>query len=833
MKVPIQWLADFVAVEMPTEELAHGLTMAGLKVESIERPGERWQDVLIGEVISIRPHPTSRNPLHVAEVQVGDRSTTIVTGAQNVSQGDRVPVVMIGGLLPHGPDGGPIVIEPRPMAGITSQGMLCSQRELGLSEEHWGIFVLPPDAPVGKRLADIMGGDVLEIETNPNRPDTLSIIGIAREVAAITKQQLILPDLDAVSDRVTFVDEASIQVDVEAPILCPRYSAIRIDGVRTLPSPWWIASRLEAAGMRPINVVVDITNYVMLEYGQPMHAFDETLIAGNRIVVRRAREGEKLRTLDGGEHVLNPENLVIADEERAVGIAGVMGGENSEIRDETTSLVLESANFDPVSVRRTAKQLGLRTESSSRFEKGLPPEQTVLGIKRYLQLLDQCLGTPIRAWRTSDVLTSPPERRTVKMRMRDLHRLIGLPIPKEDAAEALSLLGFEVAVRDSVIEAEVPFWRRADVEESADLVEEVARLVGYDKVPATLPLHTMPPEPLPNAVYWESEVRDRMLAAGVNESLTHSLTSPENLARLVRIDDGKSPGETFELWSKIVPNAAGVSAHGADVAPVVLINPATRDRRMLRLTLLPGLLDALARNLRHTDERVAFFEIDRVAFRRPKELAYERRTLAVALTGNRRPRSWINPGNEPYTFYDMKGILTATLDALQIRSYEVEAREHPALHPGRAAIIRVRGEEVGHFGELHPEVADAFEIEGWPVQVAELDLDTVCDLASTDRTFRPLPRYPAAYRDIAVVVDQDVAAESVIRVVRRAGGDLLEIARIFDVYSGDPLGAGQKSIAIGMTFRAPGATLTQDQVGEAMSNIVAVLREELNAALRE
>lgn len=832
MRVPLQWLADFVDIDLPVEDLAHRLTMAGIKVETIERIGEDWADVTVGEIIEMEPHPKSRKPLNVTKVDLRREIVTIVTGAQNIQVGDRVPVVPVGGMLPVGPEGVPIQIERRPMVGITSHGMLASARELGISDEHEGIYILPSNVPVGASLRSVLGDEVLDIETNPNRPDTLSIIGNAREVAALLEQQLSLPDLDAITGNVEWLDAASIPVTIEDSSLCPRYSALRIDGVEVVASPPWLVRRLEAAGMRPINLLVDLTNYVMLEYGQPMHAFDASQLEGTQIVVRPAREGETLTTLDGVVRHLTAENLVIADGERAVAIAGVMGGENSEISSATTSVVLESAIFNPVSVRRTAQSFGLRTEASSRFEKGLPPEGTIFGLCRYLQLLAQIVPGPLKVHRISDTYPAPPETRIVRMPMRDLHRLTGIAISREQAVDVLSLLGFGVTVEGDAISAQVPYWRRADVTMSADLVEEVIRLVGYDTIPLTLPRRTMPPaEPHP-ALYWEDVIRQRLLAAGVNEAITKTLTSEREMASLL------APGavETCkpeESWAKVVVNAAGVECQGARVLPIHLMNPPSRDRQVTRLTILPSLLRVVSRNLKHTDERIGFFEFGRTYFDRPQDLPYERRTLSIVLSGKRRSQTWQETSPGPHTFYDIKGLAASVLESLQISGWVAEPLSHPALHSGRAASIRLGETQVAVMGELHPHVADAFEIEGWPVQVAEIDLDSLLPHATRDHTFLPLPRYPSAERDIAVIVAQDVPAETVLTVVRETGGPLLQSSRIFDIYAGEHLLAGQKSIAVAMDFRSPERTLTQEEITGAVAGIVDGLGYRLGATLRE
>lgn len=829
MKVPLSWLADYVDLELPVDELAHRLTMSGLKVEAIERVGENWDNIVIGQVVEIEPHPSSRNPLWVTKTDLGDRVETIVTGAPNVSLHDKVPVIPVGSFVPFGPEGEPMEIRPRPMAGITSQGMLASARELGISEAHEGIYILPQEAPVGTHLRTYMGDEILDIETNPNRPDTLSIIGIAREVAAITEQQVTLPDLDAPDPNVTVVDEPSISIEIEDPALCPRYTALRITGVGDGESPFWMQRRLEAAGMRPINTLVDITNYVMLEYGQPMHAFDAEELPEDRVVIRRARADEALVTLDGQERRLLPSDLVIADGERAIGIAGVMGGENSEIGEGTDAVLLESANFDPISVRRTAKRLDLRTEASSRFEKGLPPELTMMGARRYVQLLSQVGSSPLTIARIADEHSRLPSEREVRLPLRDLKRLLGIEIGRDEAAEILSRLGFDTSVSDGAIMATVPFWRRADIALAADLVEEVARIVGFDRIPATLPDHTVAPPSEAPTLYWEDLSRERLLSDSVSELVTHSLTSPAAMERLWLT----VPASGEAGWTGIVANPAGVYEHEALVEPVSLVNPPTRDRTVLRITLVPSLLDEVGRNLRHTDEHIAFFEIARTYFRRPADLPYERRTLAIAASGRRAHASWQDPEPAPYSFFDMKGLIAGVLETLGVCDWALEPVPHPALHPGRSAMVLLGIRDAGYIGEIHPLVAERFGVEGWPIQVAEIDLDTIFPHATDTHVFHPIPRHPAARRDIAVTVPRDTPAAEVMRVVREAGGDLLEEARIFDVYDGEQAGADAKSIAVALHFRAPGATLTQEDVSALMDRVLGALQSELRAGLRE
>ncbi len=833
MRVPVRWLADYVSHPWTTEELGHRLTMSGLKIEAIERPSELWGDVLIGEVAQLEPHPTSKKPLHIAHVHYGDGMVTVVTGAQNLYVGAKAPIVVEGGTIPFGPNGEPLKIEPRPMAGYTSHGMLCSSRELGLGDDHSGILILPEDAPLGQPLASFLGEDVLDIETVSNRPDTLSMIGVAREVAALVPSEVRLPDLRRLANNVERLDKESIGVEIADPDLCPRYSALRVDGVVAVQSPNWLVQRLESAGMRPINLLVDLTNYVMHEYGQPMHAFDASQLRGGKIVVRRAHEGEALRTLDGVDRSLPPEALVIADGDRAVALAGVMGGENSEISSETSSLILESANFNAPSVRKTAQRLGLRTDASSRFEKGLPPESTVPALERYVQLLGEITGDSIKISQVSDAWPVKPEPRTVTLPARDLRRLLGIEVSIEWAGDILGRLGFDVKLDGDQLIASVPFWRRVDIERSADLVEEVGRIVGFDEIPSTLPFRTLqPPAPAPGW-YWEGRMRSRLLACGLNEAVTHTLTSPALMARMaLETDDVAASGP--KIWRRLVADPLSVGEEGASVEPVCLLNPASSDRQVMRVMLVPSLLDIVSKNLKHDQERVAFFEVARTFFPRGNDaLAFEPRTLGIAASGLRRPRTWADAEPGPFTYFDIKGIIEAVLDEMQIEDWTVEPPDHPGLHPGRSATLLVAGKRVGYFGVLHPEIALRFEIEEWPVVVAEINLHALSEHASTTHVFKALPRFPAAHRDIAVVVDSGLPAAILMEVVEGTGGEIVESARIFDVYRGPSLPEEKKSIAIELSLRSPERTLTQEEVDATVKHIVDALSSDFGADLRD
>jgi phenylalanyl-tRNA synthetase beta chain len=849
VKAPLNWLADYVAITLPIDELVYRLTMSGTEVEGVIDRDSNWDDVVVGEVVALEQPPQAER-LVVATVDLGDRIVTAVTAAPNIAVGQKVPVVRVGGRVPCGPDGKPFVLQSRTMMGITGEAMVLSERELGLSDDHSGILVLHPDTPVGIPVASVMGGAVLEIAVNANRPDQQSLLGIAREIAAITDQALREPQRLISDLPIRQRSEPSAAVRVEAPDLCLRYSALRIDGVHVGPSPYWLANRLEAAGVRPINNIVDVTNFVMLELGQPLHAFDFFYLHGGEIIVRRALPGETLITLDGEERHLSPDMLVIADRDRSVAIAGVMGGQESEISSKTTSVLIESANFNRVSIRRTSRTLGLRTEASSRFERGIPPELTTQALWRCLDLMVQVMGegSQLEITELVDVSIPLPELPKVEMRLSEFERLLGMQVSSEDVIKNLAKLGFASRITaDGLLIVQPPYWRR-DVEGPADVIEEVARMIGYDRIPETLPSQQTPPPPLLCELHWENAARETLWGIGMSEAYTDSLTSEESMGRLfaavksqgTSVDATDFKNENSELrtfredWSAIVANPAGVQQRGATLAPIRLLNPLSRERSVLRLTLLPSLLDVIAYNLKHTQERLAFFEIARTYFPRSEGLPYERRTLSIALAGLRQPRSW-NTGEHGYTFYDLKGMVATLLAHFGIdeRHWHIEPATHPALHPGRSGRLYLDGSDVGYLGEIHPLVAERFEIEA-PIRAygAELDLDSLMTHAIPLHFYHPIPRVPTVKRDISLSFPEDVPARAIQDMVRMAGGDLLTSVRIVDVYHGEHVGPARKSITLALEFQSPERTLTQEEVNTYQQRIVETLERELGGQLR-
>lgn len=829
MKAPIRWLSDYTTLPESIDELTYRLTMSGTEVDGITRRDESWSDIVIGLVARLE-RPEGSRTLNVATLAIGEKSVISVTAAPNIQVGQRVPVVLLGGTVPIGPDGRPFVLKPRPMMGITGEAMVLSERELGISEEHAGIMVLPQDASVGSPLSDLRGGVVLDIEVTANRPDEMSILGIAREVAASNGGDLREPDLTR-PHSVRLDPSPAAPVEVLDPDLCPRYTALRVEGIRIRPSPEWITTRLEAAGVRVINNVVDVTNFVMLELGQPLHAFDFRDLAGGRIVVRRASPGETIITLDGTKRTLPPDTLVIADGEKPVAIAGIMGGEHSEVSDDTETILLESANFDRIGIRRSSRRLGLRTESSARFERGVPPELTEMAADRFLNLLASTVEGAIKASALVDVREAVEPLPSIELKTPEMERLLGVEVTQGHAVEALEQLGFAVEESDSLIWVTPPFWRR-DVEGSADLAEEIARMIGYDRIPENLPGQDTPPVAAPPDMRRENAVSETLWGIGLSEAWTDTLTSREAMARMFAADS------QHDDWAGIIVNAECLRLHQAQAAPMPLVNAPTEERSVLRLSLVPSLVDVLAANLKHTREHLAFFEIAPTFFPRPDDLPYERRTLAIAIAGDREPRTWTRPPC-PYDFFDLKGMIAQALGRLGINEggWSVlpapTARRNPALHPGRSAVLSVGGTDAGYLGELHPLVAAAFEIEP-PVRayVAEMDLDALIARASSERSLTPVSRFPAVKRDVSVAFPIDVEAAEVRKTVIASGGDLLRHVRIVDVYRAENLGRDRKSIMLSLEFQSDSSTLTQEEASEIQDRIVAALERDLKGKLR-
>jgi phenylalanyl-tRNA synthetase beta chain len=837
MKVPLRWLRDYVDLPASVPDLIERLTLAGLEVTGVRvlglpvpeglhikpETGPVWDrdKVLIGEIISVERHPNA-DRLTLPTVTYGQgRTKTLVTGAPNLKVGDKgqkVVVALSGAVLFDGHSKEKVLKELKPskIRGVPSDAMVCSELELGISEEHEGIIILEDEAPVGMPLADFMGDIVLELDVLPNMARCLALIGVAREVAALTGQTVKLPPLLSLRGEEGPSIEGQVRVHIEAPQLSARYAAMLIKNVTVGPSPGWMQRRLNYAGMRPINNIVDITNYVMLEWGQPLHAFDYDLLvrrAGGRppvITVRPARAGEVLTTLDNQRRELTPENLVIADEAGPIALAGVMGGVDTEVSAATKNILLESANFDFVSIRRTAKQFNLPSEASLRFSKSIHPEIVRPAAERAADLMRQYAGGTVCRGRV-DCYPAPVPPQIVTLTMAEVRRLLGMDFSTEEAGRILRALEFRVEqTGPEELRVTTP-PHRLDIEVgAADLIEELVRIHGYDRLPATLLADRLPRQQTNLPLAFEERLRDLLVNTGLQEVITYSLTTPEREALL-----GLPLGEYLQLR-----------------------NPISSERTVMRQTLLAGVLDVAAANLRHTDE-VRLFEIGSVFLTRPGQaLPDEPRRLALVLTGRRRPEFWGDSAvgdttaAQPLDFFDLKAVIEALADDLHLADIRYRPSSIPYLHPGRAAEMRAGEQLLGHFGQLHPRVADSYGLGERPVLAGEFDVEALQAATPPRYTYVPVPRFPAALRDIAVIVAESVPAEQVAQEIRRAGGELLRQVRLFDLYRGPSIPPGTKSLAYALSYQAEDRTLTDKEVDKAHKKIEDRLKHVLQAQIR-
>lgn len=794
MLVSFKWLQDYVEIPWTPEELAERLTMAGLEVEGIAPLALELNRVYVGLVQNITAHPQADN-LKVCSVDVGALGVySIVCGAPNVAQGQTVAVALEGAVLPGG-----VRITPTEIRGVRSEGMICSQAELAVMDDQSGIWVLPSGLPLGQPLVEALGLDdvILDVSVYANRPDCMSVIGIAREVAALTGGELRLPAIDYLELGTPV--SARTKVTVEDQQRCPRYTAALLENVSIQESPLWMQLRLWGAGMRPINNVVDITNYVMLETGQPLHAFDFDCLTEGRVVVRAARPGEEIITLDGEKRLLSPEMLVICDAQAPKCIAGIMGGEDSEVTTRTTTILLESANFAAVNVRRTARALGLSSESSSRFEKGIDPNGVLFASKRALHLLQRWAGAQVYAGHI-DIKAVDRQARTIDFELREVERLLGTPVPRESVVRILRSLEFEVEdASPALLKVTVPS-HRGDVDLPADLVEEVVRIWGLDKVPSTLPADRTGTGGQTERLQVAARLREILVGAGLQEALTYSFGRPDQNQRLLQ--------EQLPL--------------------IRLQNPISEELSALRTSLLPGLLEAVGLNASRQQRRVALFEIGAVYLgdfpltRQPKEEA----RLAIVLWGNRQAPSWSLKETE-FDFFDLKGILELLLPWPEL---EWVKGKHPSFHPGRQMELLYQGREVGIFGEVHPQVLRNWKIPG-RVYGAELRFEELLALFRQVPRFEPLPRFPAVDRDLAVVVDLNQAVGEMLALLQELGGELLKEVTVFDVYAGKPVPEGKKSIAFSFLFQGE-RTLTDEEINAIMERCLQGLKERFGAEIR-
>ncbi|MEE8413989.1 MAG: phenylalanine--tRNA ligase subunit beta, partial [Dehalococcoidales bacterium] len=788
MKVPISWLKEYVDITLPVTDLAKKLTMAGFEVEGIEVTGSSWENVVIGQVTAINPHPNA-DRLTLPTVDLGAEQANVVCGAPNLKIGVKVAFARVGAQLIDANSGQLTTLKGAKIRGIASGGMLCSEKELGISDSHLGILILPDDAPIGTTLADYMGDVILDVDVTPNRPDCLSIIGIAREIAALTGQVTHIPE-PVYKESPSTVDQ-QITVEITAPDLSPRYCASLITGIKVAESPGWMQQRLLACGMRPINNVVDITNYVMLEHGQPLHSFDYEKIMGNKIIVRRAIERENFETLDGVKRTLNTDTLIIADGERSVAIGGVMGGGNSEVVEGTTSVLLEAANFNPASIHYTGRTLGLPSEACMRFERGISPGLTLPALKRATQLLVE-LGGGEAARGVIDAYPGKLEQKSILLSTVEVKRVLGVGYSLEQISDALTSLGFEC--RQSGSEPEVlvtaPYWR-SDINLAVDLIEEVARIIGYEWIPVTMlsqPIPRQIPQPV---IDLKREMSRLLISFGFQEIITYSLTGLELLEKLL------------------------IESHPVDPVPLHLLNPMSVEQEYLRPNLRANLLAALAANRRHEDGGIRLFELGKIYLPQPDDLPDEREVLCGLLIGPGVEKSW-QSSVEPADFFEAKGVIEGLLSHLGvIASYEPGSDE--SLRSDRQALITVGSSRLGVVGELHHEVLDRFDIDE-PAYLFEIDLKTLLPFTLGYKMFHSVARFPAIIRDMALVLDNGIAYQKIVDIIKTF--PLVEQVEIFDVYSGEQVSPGKKSLAYRVIFQTMTHTLTDEEVNKVERQIL-------------
>lgn len=826
MLVPLRWLKEHVPVEAEPEILAERLTMAGIEVSSVHRVKAPFQGVTVGEITRIQKHPNA-DRLIVCQVAAGPgRTYQIVTGDLSLREGAKVPMAPPGSTLPGG-----TVMKELELRGVRSQGMACCITELLLGEPHRegeGVFVFEEGkAKAGEDAAEVLGWDdwVLDLDPTPNYAHCLSIRGVATEVAAIFRLRLLplaLPQLPVSSEAGPF------EVSIEDPELCPRYAGALAAEVRVGHSPPWLRWRLHIAGLRSLNDVVDITNYVMLELGQPLHAFDFEKLGGGRIVVRRARMGERLTTLDGVERDLDGQ-LAICDCSRPVAVAGVIGGEESAVSFRTKSVLFESAYFNPLAVRRSSRSLSLRTDASSRFERGIDPTGQVRALARVASMVE-ALGIGRVVGPVVDCRPLPIPARQIEFRPSRANQVLGLDLGPEEQRSILESLGLEVDASKSTWLVKVPPYR-VDLEEEIDLTEELARIKGYENIPATLPRGRVTKGGKSAKKEMEDAVREILVACGLNEAITYSFIDPE-IFDLLRVEEG-------DPWRRFIRIA----------------NPLRKEQSVMRTSLLPGLLQALSYNLSRGVRDVRLFEVGPVYI--PKDgsdasfagLPEERKMIAAVACGRARPRNWNTPSEEA-DFYYLKGILEEMASRLGKAGGQLAFRphSHPALHPARQATVLFGGLEVGLIGEVHPRVLKDLGVR-WRATAFEVDLDslmrqwlggpekegvTAVRSPGMDKRYKPLPKYPAVERDIAVLVPREVEAETLTRLILEEATELLEDLSLFDVYEGERIPEGKKSLAFSMRYRAPDRTLSDAEVDRIRARVVERIKRDVpGATLRE
>jgi len=787
MKVPLQWLKEYIKIDMKPEALADKLTMAGMEVGAIEYHGKNISDVVVGKIKAVERHATKPDIL-ICQVDTGIKILQIVSKAKNVKVGDKVPVALHGATLPSG-----IKIENRELHGVESFGMLCSKGELGLADTAEGILILEKDAAVGEDIRKVLGigGAVLDIDVLPNRIDVLSIIGVAREAGAVLNRKVMRPMIK-VKETAEDIGKA-VKVLVKDKDLCPRYMARVIKNVKIKPSPEWMQERLIACGMRPINNIVDITNYVLLEMGQPLHAFDLNLLKEKTLIVRKAEKGEKMATIDGEKRDVGG-CLVIADAQKPIAVAGVMGGANTEVIDSTKDILLESAYFDPKTIHRAEKNLKLRTESSIRFDRGVDWDGVEVALDRAASLMEQLAGGKVIGDKV-DIQSKARKAKKITLRPKRVNDILGTNLKMPEISSILKRLGFKVKGAS----VEIPLFRAGDIEREIDVIEEIARIYGYEKIPSALPdlkiknIKGITEDQI-------KRIKTILIDAGLNEAITYSMLPPS-----MDLGIGEKRGDHIKI-----------------------LNPISEELSVMRTSILPSLLNVLTFNINRQIEDVNVFEAGKI-FYREKGMNIEGAELAAVLYGKRTYR--YDGKNDNTDFFQAKKIVEDILVYLGA-AYELKENPLPGYHPSRSAAVHKKEKMIGVFGELHPDTARKLEIDK-PVYVITLDLDEVLNIKKLPPKFKEIPSYPAIKRDIAMMVPYGISNKAIVIEIKASGGELVEEVVLFDKYEGGQIEKGYYSLAYSITYRNPNRTLTDGEVNTKHEEISLNLAKKLGVKIRK
>ncbi|MCD6188022.1 MAG: phenylalanine--tRNA ligase subunit beta [Desulfuromusa sp.] len=802
MIVTYNWLKEFVDFQYAPQELCDQLTMIGLEVDALEEIGGHLDAVIVAKLESVEHHPDA-DRLTVCQVNNGTEVVQVVCGATNHKTGDLIALAQPGSVLP-----GDFKIKKSKIRGQVSQGMLCSEKELALAEDSPGIMILPPGLPLGQPVFEALGLKDFQIEIGltPNRPDCLSVVGVAREVAALCGQKLKLP--------VSQISEAADSIEQQASVViensegCPRYAARMIKNIKIGPSPDWMVRRLEAVGMRSINNVVDVTNYVMMELGHPLHAFDFRFLQGQKIVVKSAQQDEKFKTLDNQEHSLTADDLMICDGQQSVALAGVMGGLDSEVKDNTDTILLEAAYFNPTMIRRTSKRYGLHTESSHRFERGADIDMIPVALDRAASLIAELAGGQVLSG-IIDIYPRQLDPVILEISATKAKNLLDIPVDCDNIQKMFESIGLQTQTGNcsDCLQVKVPSFR-PDLEREVDLIEEVARLYGYDQIPVTMPVGTVDAQLPPLRQLLQKTLRQAIVAAGFSEAMNYSFVAADSLEKI------------------------GVTAADSRSVQVKILNPLSEDQSVMRTSLVPSLLETVARNLNYRSSDLSLFELRPIFLTQPENgQSSEPLSLTAIMSGQREPEGW-SQSSAAVDFYDIKGVVEKILAKVNIDNVSFDANvSQPYLHPGKSCRLMFGKQLLGFLGEIHPEVLTRFAIDQ-PVYLFELDVESIIATAGTHAQFKPLSRFPDVKRDSALLLDEAISADQVMDIVNRSKVRFVESATIFDLYTGKGVPAGKKSLAIRVCYRDLEKTLTEVEVSKSHDKLVRSLCHLLGAEIR-